>query len=484
MNVGDLFSWSAFMGPAPCQLVLPPPDAGFSRLSRSGCFPPLGLLSIATYVQHTLGTKVDVLDGELLAIDEIEASLQKGVVGLSPTQITYENTLRLARTAKDLGCVVVMGGHHATALGERILLNRPEVDAVVVGDGEEAFVALLRGDPLDAIPNLIYRNADGAATRTAAVPMMTFDRLPWPDRSLLMLPQYFEAFTRQNPNKPFQRPFSLFTQKGCGWRDRSGGCSFCARTDKGWRARTPAQVWGEVRYLVESYGADYIWELSDDILSDEAWFKAWVISRPADLTPAFLCYARPARVTAVTADLFAELGAYEVFLGVESGDDMLLRLCNKGSLSSSNLRAARLLCERGIRIFPSFVLGLEGESKSSLRRSEKHLGDLLECGLIDVAAVSIFMPLPGSPSHMKLSHVPELSKLLATQDDVPLALLQKEWVERFCSANLADLIETRERMLRMVPVGSGFGAAPAKAVATEKGAIDSILAFSAVGQAP
>jgi len=420
-----------------------------------------------------------VLDGELLSIDRIEALLRRGIIGLSPTQITYQNTLRLARTAKAQGSTIVMGGHHATALGERILFNQPAVDAVVIGDGEEAFAGLLRGDSPENLPNLIYRGPNGSVRRTSTVSALSFDRLPWPDRSLVNLPRYFEAFVAQNPNKPFKRPFSLFTQKGCGWRDRSGGCSFCARTDKGWRARSPGSVWGEVRYLVETYGADYIWELSDDILSDETWFKSWVTSRPADLSPAFLCYARPSRVSASTADLFAQLGTYEVFLGVESGDDTLLRLANKGSLSAANLRAARLLRDRGIRIFPSFVLGLEGENKASLRRSEQHLSDLLECGLLDVAAVSIFMPLPGSPAHAKLSLLPKLRELLATRDDVPLALLQKEWVENFCSAGLAEMVEARERMLSMVPVGSGFAAAPAETIETVE---DDVDPFSVLGK--
>lgn len=437
------------------QFVLPPPDPACGRLSRSGCFPPLGLLSLATELQLRTGIRAEILDGEILEIEEILPRIQGSVVGVSPSQVTYQNALRIAEAAKRHDACVVFGGHHATALATQIIIHRESIDFVVLGDGEEAISQIVQGRPRHGIPNVVWRERDGAIRRGPTRNVHLNSILP-PDRSLVELESYFHNFEQQNPKKSFRRPFSVFTQKGCGWRDRSGGCSFCARTDIGWRARNPDLVWREIRMLVEEFGADYIWELSDDIVSDRNWFASFVDLKPPEINPAFLFYARPAAVTAQVADLFARLNAYEVFLGVEAGDDRLLVLSNKGSTSYTNLRATKLLKDRGIRVFPSFVLGLEGESLASLQRTERHLLEILEGGLIDTVAVSTFMPLPGSPSYRALMSHPECPAGFAVRDDLELRVLQRLWCRFFCCVSLEELEVARERMIAHVPQASGL----------------------------
>lgn len=439
-----------------CQLVLPPTDEHNRRLSRSGCFPPLGLLSIATWLRDQTGLAAEILDGEILTMEAIAAQIHAGLVGISVSQLTYQNAVALAKIAKDRGSTVVFGGHHATALSERILEAQPSVAAVVVGDGEEAFAALAAGSSYETVPNLAYRDTQGIIRWTEHRDT-DLEAIPVPDRTLVDIQPYIATFRRQNPNKPFLRPFSVWTQKGCDWRTRSGGCSFCARTDQGWRAREPASVWREIRMLCQSHGADYIWELSDDILSNAPWFTMFAESKPADTNPAFMFYARPANVTSQAADSMARMGAYEVFLGIESGDDNILRQANRGSTTATNLRAVKHLSGPGLKVFPSFVLGLEGETTESLIRTEEHLKRLLDIASVDTIAVCLFMPLPGSHAYDKLLNVPGVAAKYANCDYIPLPTLQEEWVRRFCHISLDELIATRERMVALAPVASGMG---------------------------
>lgn len=441
------------------QLVLPPLDDGSCGISRSGSFPPLGLLSIATWLKCKHGLDAEVLDGEVLSFTEIQERLRGAVVGISVSQLTYRNALRLASSAKRFGSMVVFGGHHATALAETILKARPDVDVVVVGDGEEAFAGLATGTPFAAVPNLVWRDCDGEVRRSV-LKNVDPTLIPPPDRSRLKLTPYFDAFRRQNPNKTFSRPFAVWSQKGCAWRDASGGCTYCARTDTGWRSRDPEAVWTEIAELCNRFGADYIWELSDDILSNRNWFQRFVNAKPRSVNPAFMFYARPSNVDQYAADSFAALGAYEVFLGIESGDDRLLRLARRGTNAAASLRATRLLGERGIRVFPSFVLGLEGETPSSLLRSEKHLREILSLAPVDAVAVCRFMPLPGSSAFTRLRAeiAPTGEDRLA--DHLDLASLQEEWVARFCHVSLEEINETRARMISLTPVHSGMGIAP------------------------
>lgn len=448
------------------QLVLPPLDDGACRISRSGSFPPLGLLSIATWLKVELGIEAEVLDGEVLSFAEIERRLGGSVVGISVSQSTYKNGLRLASSAKVRGSKVVFGGHHATALAEPILRARPEVDVVVVGDGEEAFSGLVSDTPYAAVPNLVWRGGDGSIHRSETKNIDPV-RIPAPDRSRLDLDPYFEAFRRQNPNKSFSRPFAVWSQKGCAWRDASGGCTYCARTDSGWRSRHPAAVWDEVAELCDRFGADYIWELSDDILSNRGWFDRFVSAKPRSVNPAFMFYARPSNVDQRAADSFAALGAYEVFLGIESGDDRLLRLARRGTNAAASLRASRFLGERGIRVFPSFVLGLEGETSDSLLRSEQHLQEIIDLAPVDAVAVCRFMPLPGSSAFARLTAIHASSGFIGSSDCLDLTSLQEEWVARFCKVTLEEIDETRGRMISLTPVHSGMGIAPTLAATSE-----------------
>jgi len=396
-----------------------------------------------------------VLDGEILTVAEIHERLQGRVVGFSPTQVSYGNSLALAAEAKRRGAIVVFGGHHATALASEILANRIFVDAVVVGDGEEAFAQLVMGTPFEAIPNLAFRAKEGRIVRTRQH-AEDLDSIAIPDRSLVDNSRYHSNFVRQNPSKGLSKPASLYTQKGCSWRDLNGGCSFCARTDVGWRARSVDSVWREVRLLVEQLEVDYLWELSDDVLSDLRWFQELVNRKPADLNPALLLYARPARVNDRTADLLARIGAREVFLGVESGDDALLKQAQKGSTTYTNRRAARLLKQRGIRVFPSFVLGLEGESRASLVNTRSHVLELLDGGLVDTVAFSTFMPLPGSAGYSRLLQKPIPGAQWRGIDNPNLREMQETWCREFCSLELEEIEELRQELVALVPQASGL----------------------------
>ena len=59
---------------------------------------------------------------------------------------------QIARIVKDTvpGCTVVFGGVHPEAMPAETLCNSA-VDIVVRGDGEETFLSILQGEPLDTI---------------------------------------------------------------------------------------------------------------------------------------------------------------------------------------------------------------------------------------------------------------------------------------------------------------------------------------------
>ena len=113
--------------------------------------------------------------------------------------------------------------------------------------------------------------------------------------------------------------------------------------------------------------------------------------------------------------------------------------------------------ERNLRVFPSFVLGLEGETKSTLYDNEIHLKEILDLAQIDTVAVCKFMPLPGSRSYLQLMSDPAFRSLYENRAFIDLSILQKEWISRFCDVTNEDIQRTRERMISHVSVSSGMG---------------------------
>lgn len=437
------------------QLISAPRDQETSPISRSGAYQPLGLLSIASYLlANQICSKVEILDGEFLSVTEIEFRITADIVGISCTTPSYRNALRIAQAAKNRGAVVVLGGPHPSALGKTILKNRPEVDFIVQGDGEESFAKLLLDFPPGEISNLVYRDCEAIVENP--VRFTSLSNLPLLRRDLLPLEPYIDRYSRQSCSVFGRRPAAIFSQKGCMWRHRSAGCLFCGRLDRGWRGRPTDQVWREISNLVDSCGVNFIWDVSDSFISSRDWVLRFAARRPSNLDVSFFLYARSCELDSEIVDALAKIGCKEIFIGIESGDDTLLRKANKGTTSDDNLRAASLLASRGIRMFPCFVLGLPGESLETLDKTIRHAELLSTMCEWSTVSASVLVPLPGSRAFSLLRQTPEGKALLSDADALDLETLGRMWVNRYCTASWASIHEAINSILNLCPNVSSF----------------------------
>src|SRR5262245_25643585 len=122
-------------------LIYPPwAVAGERGNSLMNCLPPLGILSIAAYVESR-GYRVGVLDvhAERLVdtevVDRVRAANPR-IVGISVLTNMVVPAHYIATLCKQTvpDCIVVCGGAHAEAMPEAMLANSA-IDAVVRGDG-------------------------------------------------------------------------------------------------------------------------------------------------------------------------------------------------------------------------------------------------------------------------------------------------------------------------------------------------------------
>lgn len=411
--------------------LIHPSTGGYSSNSRSGSYPPLGLISIATHLQHECPhVEVEILDGEKIPDHAIINRLNADIVGINANTVTYPQALRIAEAAKELGSNVILGGVYPTAIPDVILSKRSHIfDSIIVGYGERPMEQIVRGKREKIMVN---REPE-------------FTDLPYPDRSLIDLDRYILTFQQKHPTWRY-RSTSIFTNVGCGWRERSGGgCIFCSRSGEKTAKKTPRAIWDEIRDLVEKHGINHIVDFSDTLLQDTDLLTALVKCKPRDLDPIWYIFGRIDEVTVETLRLMKRLRCDHLFVGIESGDSEMYRNARKGGGSPGNaLDMARSLREYDIALTPCYVTGLPGETKQSLERTHDHARRLYEISGFEEVFCCPLIPYPGSIAFESLKTKIGLDGDLFDTDD-----LKRLWTEKFCHVSFDTLMEYTERVLEL-----------------------------------
>lgn len=430
-------------------------------------YTPLNLIWLANYVGDH-GYSVEILDGQLLGLDEILDRLDAAVVGVSFDILSIAAFDAIVREAKRRGCFTVAGGHLATALWSELLRSNLDLDAVVRFDGEEALLRLLRslegGQQIDdKIPNLAYRlNGEIFSGHIEEVDLCN---LPLPRRHVggINLEHYignYQATKRRlSLTFPHERPTNTYSHKGCPFRSNGGGCSFCSRVDPRFRRKTGDQVYEEYRYLAEELGVDYISDFSDSWISLPFVRElAEKYEREGPVAARLRVYGDVRLINQEVADFLRRLQVDTVLLGIESGNEEILRLNGKPVTLEQTLAAVRTLARHGIKVADAYVLGLIGETQGTVRDTVALARQIRELCHTEISYWNIMTPLPGSRVWRILFPEGVPPQFTGCRDyHLDAEKLEQLAVERLCrlGPNGYDfLTTTREEMIRQSPLAS------------------------------
>jgi len=180
------------------------------------------------------------------------------VVGLQCQFTPYvDDALAVAALIKsiDKKIPVIAGGAHASCQPERILAD-PNVDFVVIGEGEQSLPQLLDCLQSNAAPDKIQGLAFRNKGSISVVPRTSFieslDQLPLPARDLLDLDAYMIGG---------QRSTMLLTSRGC-----PQGCTYCsvaALMGEKLRTRSIESVLEEISICVQQHSIR-VFDIEDD----------------------------------------------------------------------------------------------------------------------------------------------------------------------------------------------------------------------------
>ncbi|HLF28092.1 MAG TPA: radical SAM protein [Anaerolineae bacterium] len=366
---------------------------------------PLALIAVGSALD---GSKYEVVivDGRLEP-DPIRLLLQHlddRAVCLGVTVLTgapIRDALKVSRAVKQArpDLPIVWGGWHPSLFPDQCL-TEPSVDAVVIGQGEETFAAIVdrlaERQSLESVPGCAYRPDSAISHQPSAIgnpprPFRDVTTLPAHDYTLVNVEHYFASKRK--------RQFDYISSQGCRFR-----CTFCADPTvfkRGWYGLEPARM---ARELAEHRRAYRFEEIA---FQDETFFTSR--ARVAAVADAFLVAGLNVAWTAtMRADqgerlddaLLAQCkrsGLKRVMIGVESGSPDMLKRIKKDITLSQVFDSAAKIARHGIGAILNFIVGFPGESDESVQETLNVAARLRALSPDFEAAIFYFRPYPGNP---------------------------------------------------------------------------------------
>lgn len=341
----------------------------------------LGLCYLLGYIRYH-GYEGVIFDGNSMeaTYDEYISGLDLSdfsIIGFSVYSTNYLATIKAVKMLRERGFRghITMGGHYPSFNREAILERHPEIDSIVIGEGEEPLLGLARstggGEDFRAINGLCYLRDGAVCYNPPAHLIESLDFPFFPDRSC-----YEDSIRKIN--------FATLTSsRGC-W----GSCSFCSvrnfyRLCSGepWRYRSPGHIVDELEDLNKRLGVTNFAFFDDNFIGPgrkgrerARQIAGEILGRKLDIVFSLEC--RPDDVDEELFRILKQAGLVKVSLGIESFVPRQQELYNKVidvrkiSRAVSLFESLDFLCSLYMIMFDPFVTFQE------LLLNFEHIGSL------------------------------------------------------------------------------------------------------------
>jgi anaerobic magnesium-protoporphyrin IX monomethyl ester cyclase len=358
---------------------------------------PLGLLSISAYLKRS-GHQVFIHDCLGPEAPQGIAENVQAVLAAAPDLVGFSTTTSSFLDGNDMAALIkqarpqaktVFGGVHVSALGASLLKDFSNIDYLALGEGEETLAGLASGQDLATINGLIWRDGERVVTNAPRPPLPDLDQLPFPD---------YEGL------KGFPRSYSLplfsfievpgatmSTSRGCPYE-----CSYCDRSvfKRSYRYNSPEYIYEHMQHLRRRFGVRHI-NIYDDLftLNRSRIFELCRLLTAKPLGLQFNCAVRVGHADNDLLKTLKDAGCLMVSVGIESADPAMLERHKAGVTLDEVRDTVRRIKACGLRAKGLFMMGLPGETESSIQATSDFIMSL---GLDDMN-MSKFTPFPGAP---------------------------------------------------------------------------------------
>jgi radical SAM superfamily enzyme YgiQ (UPF0313 family) len=285
---------------------------------------------------------------------------------------------------------IVVGNVHVSSLGTPVLEHFPEIDYLVIGEGEGALLELAEGKPLKEISNLCWRDSSGKAIfNERRSRIMDLDELPFPAYEKLRgFPRdyHMPLFTYE-----LRYGATMVGSRGCPYT-----CSFCDRTvfERLYKTNSPEYTYEHMKYLRDRFGVHHI-NFYDDLFtaSKKRVFGLCdlLISKPLGMQ--FNCAIRAGHTSPEMLRLLKRAGALMVSMGIESADKDMMERHKAGVTLEAVRETVHDIHAAGLRAKGLFIFGMPGETAETFRTTSDFILELE----LDEMNMTKFAPLHGAP---------------------------------------------------------------------------------------
>lgn len=397
----------------------------------------LGLRYIMAYLRRE-GFTSRLLPYSKTTLPEIVEScvqLHPPLIGFSIIfQYALEDFALLARLLRDSGilCHFTAGGHFPSLRPRETLTAIPELDSVVMGEGEVTTAELLgKIDSLSSrstIPGLAYRTRRRIFINRPRPLIADLDRLPFPVR-----------------DKPHLLPRGIATASLLASRGCLFNCSYCSirqfygrSPGRLRRARSPRAVVEEMRQLRGTENVKFFIFQDDDFAARSPQQRTWIRDFLRELDRSRLSAEIRWKMSCRADDLNTDLlracmdhGLIAVFLGIESGNPIGLRTFHKLTTVEQNIEAIDCLKRLGLTFNMGFMLFDPDSTISTIRQNLRFLRSTVSDGSCPLNFCKM-LPYAGTPIETRLTEDNRMTGSLSQPnydyDDPRLG-----WYELFCA---------------------------------------------------
>ena len=356
-------------------------------IKKKSSSPPLGLLTIAAMLPCTTGKKLVDMNVTTLKDKDIAWA---DIVFLSAMTVQRKSVNEVIARMKAFGKPIVAGGPLFTMEKDAF----PEVDHLILNEGEITFPMFLQDLALGK-PRRVYETSEFADIRVT----------PLPDWDLLDLKKYDSM--------------SVQYTRGCPYN-----CDFCNVTSllgHKMRLKSSKQFIAELNALYQRGWRRNVFVVDDNFIGNKRALKE-------DLLPALIewrkgkkgcLFITEASVNLADDDELIELmvraGFTQVFIGIETPDEVSLAECGKSQNRNRDLVSnIKKLQRYGLQVMGGFIVGFDNDDESIFLRQVEFIQ---KSGIV-TAMVGLLQAPTGTALYQRMLREGRLSKEDYSGDNV------------------------------------------------------------------
>lgn len=369
----------------------------------------IGIASISAVLkQH--GHDVKLL--HLISTEVEKDKIKRAITVYNPDIVAYSCTTNQFPMVKDIAnyvksefpyLITICGGVHAILAPEEVIAV-DGIDVVCTGEGEYTLLELadkfeeynIRDlSVLDMIDGIWFKYGFAIYRNQKRELIANLDELPFPDT---------ELFDYQNTYDGVLERVNITISRGCPF-----DCAYCcnhalkhALTENGGhyvRFHSPDYVIAQIKEFLRRYPNLKYCDFRDDCFTvNPKWTEEFIQKYKKEIDLPVVLISRADKLTTKIMDMLSILDIKMIRVGVETGSSKVLKSLNRTITYKQIFDVARMCQERGIKIYPFYMIGLPQETSEEFMETVKLHAKLVIIGSVEIDSfqLAVFYPYKGT----------------------------------------------------------------------------------------